>query len=104
MAGHQADVEALASRLRLVCGHCGLRPHRGVGLGWIVHRTSSCDAVDAIERGGGKGFYDWQWKDGQVVPNGKPPWPKFLMDASVPTTWDPVKQVAYATLRMQTRE
>jgi internalin A len=53
----------------------------GAGLGWIVHQAHvQRDAVAAIERAGGEVMYDWQWKGGRPDPNGKPGWPKWLVD------------------------
>lgn len=62
----------------------------GGGLGWAVHVARvQRDAVAAIERAGGKAYYDWQLKT--VVgpdyddlasnnPNARPPWPKWFVD------------------------
>jgi Leucine-rich repeat (LRR) protein len=53
----------------------------GGGLGWFVSRAKvQLDAVTAIERAGGSVKYEWEWKDGQFNPSGKPWWPKWLMD------------------------
>ena len=53
----------------------------GGGLGWFVNRAKvQLDAVTAIERAGGSVKYEWEWKDGQFNPSGKPWWPKWLMD------------------------
>jgi internalin A len=53
----------------------------GGWLGWIVHRARvQRDAVAVIERAGGKAWYDWEWQNGNPVPNGRPRWPKWLVD------------------------
>ena len=56
----------------------------GLGLGCAVHliRGAHCqrDTVAAIERSGGTVWYDWEWKDDRPIPNGKPRWPKWLVD------------------------
>ena len=45
----------------------------GAGLGWIVHGAHvQRDSVAAIQRAGGTALYDWQFKDGKAVRNGKP--------------------------------
>jgi hypothetical protein len=45
----------------------------GGWLGWIVHRARvQREAVVAIERAGGMVWYDWQWKNGSDIPNGRP--------------------------------
>ncbi len=53
----------------------------GGGLGWIIHRAQvQRDAVAVIERHGGFVLYDWQWKNGNRVPNAIRPWPAWLVD------------------------
>jgi Leucine-rich repeat (LRR) protein len=53
----------------------------GGALGWIVYRARvQRDAVAAIERAGGDVWYDWQVRDGKVVPNGRPIWPDWLVN------------------------
>jgi len=53
----------------------------GIWLGWIVRSVRiQRDAVAAIEHAGGGVSYDWCWKDGAKIPNGKPWWPKWLID------------------------
>ena len=53
----------------------------GAGLGWIVHRAHvQRDSVAAIQRAGGTALYDWQFKDGKAVRNGKPSAPTGLVE------------------------
>jgi hypothetical protein len=53
----------------------------GGWLGWIVHSARiQHDAVAAIYRLEGTVRYDWERKDGRNVPNGRPRWPKWLVD------------------------
>jgi internalin A len=53
----------------------------GAWLGWIVHCARvQRDAVAAIRKLEGTVRYDWERKDGRNVPNGKPWWPKWLVD------------------------
>jgi internalin A len=53
----------------------------GGGLGWIVNRAKvQRDAVAAIKRAGGEVFYEWDMKGGMEIPNGKPWWPKWIVD------------------------
>ena len=53
----------------------------GAGLGWIVRRAHvQREAVAAIERGGGKAWYDWEWTNDNPNPTGKPRWPRWLVD------------------------
>jgi hypothetical protein len=53
----------------------------GGGFGWIVHRAKlQRDAVVAIEQAGGHVYYEWQLQNGQIVSNGQPRWPKWLVD------------------------
>ncbi len=52
-----------------------------VGAGWLVHRAHvQRDAVAAIERAGGEVMYDWQWRNGRKLPNGRIRWPNWLVD------------------------
>jgi hypothetical protein len=53
----------------------------GGWLGWLV-RTAHVqrDAVAAIRKAGGSVTYDWAWKDGQPIPNGRPWAPRWLVD------------------------
>ncbi len=52
----------------------------GAGLGWIVHCARvQQDAVAAIRRQSGQVGYDWEWKNGNVVPNAKPWAPQWLV-------------------------
>lgn len=47
----------------------------GCGFGWVVHRARvQRQAVVAIERAGGSVKYDWQFRNGRPVRNGKPRW------------------------------
>ncbi len=52
----------------------------GAWLGWTV-RTASIqrDAITAIEKAGGRLFYSWEWKNGKLIPFGKPKWPNWLV-------------------------
>jgi len=53
----------------------------GVGLGWIVYRARvQRDAVAAIERAEGTVWYEWQWRNGKPVLNGRTPCPQWLID------------------------
>jgi hypothetical protein len=53
----------------------------GAGLGWIVREARiQRDAAAAIARAGGSVLYDWQWNNGHFIRNGKPSWPKWLLD------------------------
>jgi hypothetical protein len=53
----------------------------GAGFGWVVHRAHvQRDAVAAIERIGGRAFYDWQSRNRRPDPNGQPRAPKWLVD------------------------
>jgi Leucine-rich repeat (LRR) protein len=53
----------------------------GVGLGWFVRRAHfQRNVVAEIRKAGGDVCYDWQWRDGHLIRNGKPWWPKWLVD------------------------
>jgi Leucine Rich repeat len=53
----------------------------GAWLGWLVYIARvQRDAVAAIERSGGWSGYDWGWKHGDKIRNGKPWAPKWLVD------------------------
>jgi hypothetical protein len=53
----------------------------GAGLGWIVRKAHvQRDSVAAIQRAGGTALYDWQFKDGLPVQNGKPSAPTWLAE------------------------
>jgi hypothetical protein len=55
----------------------------GVGLGWFIHSArTQRDAVAAIEDTGRQfGYaYDWELRDGDIIPNGKPWAPKWIVD------------------------
>jgi hypothetical protein len=56
----------------------------GCWLGWVVHRARvQRGAVNAVMRPGGRGtvvLYDWEYKDGNYVPNGKLRWPRWLVE------------------------
>jgi Leucine rich repeat/Leucine Rich repeat len=63
----------------------------GIGLAWVINdgrrqARLQREAVRAIEDAGGFVWYDWQWKNGNVVPHAKPPRPgrlaSFLRDHS----------------------
>ncbi len=51
------------------------------GLGWLVSEAhDQRDAVAAIKRAGGVVAYDWEWRDGDQIPSGKPRAPNWLVD------------------------
>jgi hypothetical protein len=53
----------------------------GCWLGWFVNRAHiQRRAIAAIEQSGGRVSYDWQWKNGQSIPNDSPGWPKWLVE------------------------
>jgi hypothetical protein len=53
----------------------------GGGLGWIVREARiQREAVAAIRKAGGTVLYDWQWRDGDLIPGGKPCAPGWLVD------------------------
>ncbi len=53
----------------------------GSGFGWVVHKVRvQRGAVAAIQRGGNKVWYDWEWNNGSPNSNGKTGWPKLLVD------------------------
>jgi hypothetical protein len=53
----------------------------GAELGWIVRPAQiQRDAVAAIKKAGGSVYYDWEWSNGNVIPEGKPWAPQFLVD------------------------
>jgi len=56
----------------------------GAGLGWIVRFVRSTraqrEAVAAIERAGGRVWYDWEQKDGNPTPFARPRVPRWLGD------------------------
>jgi hypothetical protein len=53
----------------------------GSALGWIVNCSKGHhDAVAAIEQAGGTVKYEWQVKDRRPNSNGKPRWPRWLVD------------------------
>jgi hypothetical protein len=53
----------------------------GGGLGWIVHRAhEQRAAVAALKSSIGTIQYDWQFKDGRRIQNGKPWEPRWLVD------------------------
>ena len=52
----------------------------GCSLGWLVHRARvQKAAVDAVERVRGEVLYEWQYKDGKYIPDGRPWWPRWLV-------------------------
>jgi hypothetical protein len=71
----------------------------GCGLGWVAHRARvQREAVAAIERAGGKVFYDWQLKYskmGDLMPDstGQSRWPRWLVDRLGPDYFSTVKMV-----------
>lgn len=53
----------------------------GVWSAWLVQSArAQRRAVRAIESAYGGVWYEWQWQNGAAVPNGKPWWPKWLID------------------------
>ena len=53
----------------------------GGTLGWIVYRARvQRDAVAAIEEAGGSVWYQWQWRNGKPILNGRPPWPAWMVN------------------------
>jgi hypothetical protein len=51
------------------------------GMGWIVNRArTQRDVVAAIQKARGQVWYEWEWKSGVLIPNGKPWWPRWLID------------------------
>jgi len=53
----------------------------GVALAWLERRAKvQREAVAAIQRSGGRVCYEWERKDRFLVPNGRPRWPKWLVD------------------------
>src|ERR1700677_4583401 len=53
-----------------------------IGLGWLVNGARvQREAVAAIERDGGKVWYDWEWADGESTPGASPRAPAWLVRA-----------------------
>jgi hypothetical protein len=53
----------------------------GVVLGWIVRSAHiQRNAVAAITKAGGYVKYDWEWQSLSPIPNGKPMYPRWLVD------------------------
>jgi hypothetical protein len=53
----------------------------GVGLGWIVREARiQRDAVAAIKETGGAVRYDWEFRNCEALPGGKPWAPRWLVD------------------------
>ncbi len=53
----------------------------GAGLGWLVRSAHlQRDAVAAIRNARGVANYDWQWRNGKLVPGGMPWAPRWLVD------------------------
>jgi hypothetical protein len=53
----------------------------GVWLGWTAYRVRiQRDAIKAIRQAGGRIEYNWEWANGAKIPNGKPRWPKWVVD------------------------
>jgi hypothetical protein len=51
----------------------------GGGMGWTIRNArDQFAAVKAIQASGGNVSYEWEWKNGVSVPDGKPWWPKWL--------------------------
>jgi internalin A len=52
----------------------------GVGLGWLVRSARiQREAVTSIQHAGGGVMYDWTWSNEQVIPEGKPWAPAWLI-------------------------
>jgi hypothetical protein len=50
-------------------------------LGWFVRSARiQRQAVAAIEKAGGSVAYEWDFQNGSPIPNGKPWWPKWLVE------------------------
>lgn len=53
----------------------------GSGLGWMSHRARrQREAVAAIQASRGRVLYEWERKNGNPVPKGRPGWPRWLVD------------------------
>src|SRR5262249_43204158 len=53
----------------------------GTGLDWMIHRAQrQREAVAAIQASGGRVLYEWERKNGNPIPNGRPWWPRWLVD------------------------
>ena len=51
-----------------------------LGFGWIANRAGvQREAVAAIERAGGKVWYQWEWLNDDAI-EGKPNWPQWLVN------------------------
>ena len=67
----------------------------GILLGWVVHRAHvQRDALAAIRKAGGSVQYDWQYKDGGRIADGKPRGPKWLADRLGPDYFDTITTVS----------
>ena len=70
----------------------------GGWLGWIVRSARiQRETVAAIERGGGEVHFQWEWKNGKVVPGGKPWAPKWLVDVCGVDYFAHIAHVSFAT-------
>ena len=55
---------------------------RALGLAWLANRARiQREAVAAIERTGGKAWYDWEWQNDAPVPDASTGWPAWLVEA-----------------------
>jgi internalin A len=53
----------------------------GVWLGWTVRSARiQREAVAAVQKAGGTVRYDWEWRNGKLISQGKPSTPSFLVD------------------------
>jgi internalin A len=53
----------------------------GAALAWLERRASvQREAVAAIQKSGGRVRYEWERKNDNPVPNGRPGWPSWLVD------------------------
>ena len=69
-----------------------LVPSLGAGLGYFILRArDQGEAVVAIQRAGGTIVYDWQWKNGDLDPLGKPGLPDWLLNRAWPRSFLPCK-------------
>jgi hypothetical protein len=56
----------------------------GCVLGWVLLRTRvQRDVVNDVMRSAGRGTvvsYDWEYKDGNYIPDGRLRWPRWLVE------------------------
>jgi hypothetical protein len=52
-----------------------------IALGWMFHRaTIQRRSVEAIVRGGGEVYYEWEWQNGHFIPGSRSWWPRRLIN------------------------